>query len=78
LYEVEPLGLTLRESKILHAVGALGRPVSTALARPIWRFAGYPVAEEGYPLISPTTLPSTVSIAGELHARSAKVGKVAA
>lgn len=83
MYAVAPLGFTLRESKMLHAMAALAIPLSAAAAMPIWKLAGKPVAAYAYPCISPSrqarpsSSPMAVTIAGELHARPDSVGKVA-
>jgi hypothetical protein len=78
------LGFTLRESKMLHAICALGNPLSAADAMPIWKLAGNPVLEYGYPAISPACVAfprnraSSVSMAGELQSSPTKVGQFAA
>lgn len=63
---------------------AFGKPLSTAAAIPIWKLAGYPVAEFAYPDISPTCqrwcmiVPTAETIAGELQVRPKSVGNLAA
>src|SRR5690625_863025 len=63
LYACGGSGFTLRDSIIRHAACAWGRPLSAAAATSIWKLAGNPVAESGYPAICPACHDLPVSVA---------------